>query len=128
MPAAFRCPHCSACSLKITGHLEMPPDSDWDEITLQTVGCASCGQGALAVYKESRRGAQDSEIWRHTGYQVDVLDLQRITETISRCPSPQNSSCLCSAHLELGRTNASLQWDGISQIAVLESFQMDICK
>ena len=54
---AFLCPDCSAKSLIIAMRLELAPDSRWDEITLQTIACASCGFRGVAVYRESRRGA-----------------------------------------------------------------------
>ena len=128
MPAAFRCPQCSECTLKITAHLEIPPDRDWDEITLQIVGCSSCGLGALAVYQESRRGSLETEAWQHNGYRIDPPDVRRLTEVLNQCPRPNDSSCLCSAHLELGLTNNKLQWEGISKIALLQHFQLESCK
>ena len=128
MPAAFRCPQCSECTLKITAHLEIPPERDWDEITLQVVDCSRCGLGAVAVYHESRRGSFETENWQHNGYRIDPHDVDRLMEILSHCPRPHDSSCLCSAHLEFGMTNKKLQWEGISKIALLEHFQLEICR
>jgi len=89
MPAAFRCPQCRECTLKITDHLEIPPDRDWDEITVQIVHCTNCGLEALGVYQESRRGRLDSETWNHAAYRLNPTDMQRIAEiigTLSRTP------------------------------------------
>ena len=128
MSAAFRCPQCGEGALEITASLEIPPDRDWDEITLQLVGCLHCRLGALGVYQETRRGRLDSESWSHTGYRLDPPDAQRIDEIISRCPRPHDSDCLCSAHLELGRTNSRLQWDGIAHLPLMAYFKMEMCR
>ncbi len=127
MPAAFRCPQCRQCALKINAHLEIPGDRDWDEITLQMVSCSNCGLGALGVYQEARRGRLDSETWSHTCYRLDPQDVLRVAAIISSCPRPYDSSCLCSAHLELGLTNSKLQWDGIAHLPLMEYFKMEIC-
>ena len=127
MSTAFLCPQCRECSLMISAHLEIPPDRDWDEITLQLVDCANCGLGALGVFHESRRGRLDSDTWSHTGYRLDPQDLQRVAMIIANCPRPHDINCLCSAHLELGLTNSKLQWDGIAHLPLMDYFKMEIC-
>lgn len=66
--------------------------------TLQVLECAGCGFHALAVYRESRHGALDSEAWRHEGYRV-------------------SGGCQCSTHRRLGQQTGSsreaLQQSGV---------------
>jgi len=68
---AFECPACGDPKLEIRFSLELPPQDDDDEITLQTLKCAGCGFYGVAVYRESRYGSLSPESWRHQGYPVD---------------------------------------------------------
>jgi hypothetical protein len=122
----LRCPDCESGSLKITGRLELPPDGRDDEITLQIVECAGCGLAAIAVYRESRRGALDSECVDHDGCRVSAEDLRIVREAIDACPSPNNSGCDCETHRWLGGSTAD-RWDGLSLagIAVAGTFIID---
>lgn len=122
---AFKCPNCSENTLSIERALELPPDAREDEITLQVLICARCGFEGLAVYGESRRGALDSEAWRHEGYRVSAEDLAKIRELVERCPAPRDQSCGCAAHEKLGSRRGDT-WEGLPQngVEVLGGFQM----
>lgn len=126
MTMAFRCPACSASSLRITLRLELPPDSRWDEIALQMIACDPCGFAGLAVYQESRRGALDSEIVHHDGYRVSAADLARLELEIESCPAPDSASCDCRAHRTLGRCDASGRWDALQTIDRNGSFRVEL--
>jgi hypothetical protein len=113
----FICPDCGSHALEITGSLELPPGGDDDEITLQTIECAACGLCALGMYRESRRGALDSESWHHDGFRVSVENFQAIADAISRCPRPADRRCHCPSHQWLGQTQES-GWDGLEKAGV----------
>lgn len=114
---SFICPDCAGKRLRIASSLELPPDSRWDEITLQVVECPECGFRGAAVYEESRRGALDSEVWNHRGHRLAAAPLQTLIEDVAACPEPGNSACPCATHQKWGRTDATGQWPGLPQTA-----------
>jgi hypothetical protein len=121
----FLCPVCDrAGSLQITLRLELPPDSRSDEITLQIVRCPRCNFEGLAIYEESRRGGLGDESIDHRGYFVSQVDLKALKKQMRQCPKPGNSRCDCAAHQELGRTDKSGRWAGLSGIDLGRRFQM----
>jgi hypothetical protein len=111
------CPDCQANTLKIILALELPPDGRNDEITLQTVQCKQCDFHALTVYRESRRGALDSESWVHEGFRVSEGDFYRIRKLILSCPNPGDKRCSCQSHRELGH-QTEYYWDGLEKLGV----------
>jgi len=111
------CPDCQANPLKIIHTLELPSDVNNDEICLQTVRCGQCGFQALAVYRESRRGALDSESWVHEGYRVSGDDFQIIHELIQSCPNPGDKRCQCKSHQILGHQTEN-RWEGLRKLGV----------
>lgn len=121
----FLCPECTAKSLVIVLTLELPPDSHWDEIALQTLSCTQCTFAGLAVYQESRRGALDAEIVHHEGYRITRADWQRVERAIKRCPTPNDRRCECFAHRAFGRTEASGRWTGLETIARAGLFTLE---
>lgn len=121
----FKCPSCSSPrSLGIVATIELPPDSHWDEISLQIVHCSKCDFTGLAIYEESRRGALDSEVVHHTGYHIQDKDLNVLERMIRRCPKPSNRRCDCSTHLELGGKDEYGRWNGLSGIRLGKTFEM----
>jgi len=82
----FLCPSCNKPSLEIVRSIELPPDDEWDEITVQTLVCsgAACGFSGIGIYEESRRGALDSECVRHTGYATLSGDAAKVAALIRR--------------------------------------------
>lgn len=114
---SFICPDCSGKRLRIASSLELPPDSWWDEITLQVVECPQCGFRGAAVYEESRRGALDSEAWNHGGLRVAEALMRTLIDDIAGCPAPRDSDCRCAGHLRWGRTDASGRWLGVPESA-----------
>jgi hypothetical protein len=123
----FQCPSClSSRSLGITSKIELPPDARWDEISLQVLRCSRCGFWSLAVYEESRRGALDSEIVHHMGYQVHDEDRVSIMHIIKKCPHPSNPRCNCSAHHKLGKKDEMGNWCGLSEMRLGFSFEMKL--
>jgi hypothetical protein len=122
----FLCPECSTPKgLQTTAMIELPPDSRSDDIALQVLECSQCGFAAIAVYEESRRGAFGTESIDHRGYRVSAEDVERVRETIKRCPEPRNRRCECSAHRELSRRDASARWNALDDILRREaSFEL----
>ncbi len=122
----FICPECSQPgALRIIHSLELPPDSAWDEITLQIVQCSRCEFSALAIYQESRRGALDSEIWNHIGYRLDREALATLKAAMKRCPAPKNSRCQCATHRSLGRRAPDTgRWEEVNGLDWETSFAM----
>jgi hypothetical protein len=111
---SFICPECSGGFLEIVSSLELPPDSEWDEITLQVVECSDCGFAGAAVYEESRRGALDSEAWEHRGYRLEGKFLGLLVKEIAACPEPRNSGCQCAAHRKWNQIiDARGRWLGL---------------
>jgi hypothetical protein len=109
----FSCPACGAASLEITAVIDLPPDSTWDEISLQLVACARCRFRGAAVYQESRRGSLDSEVVDHTGFGPPAETLGWLSTLIASCPDPRNPLCSCNAHLHLAQPDASGRWRGV---------------
>lgn len=122
---AFVCPECGSKGLEIAHALELAPDGYDDEITLQTVACARCGLRAVAVYRESRRGALTGEAWRHEGFRVTEDDFAAIDELMKGCPAPSDSRCGCRGHTTLGQKSGH-RWDGLNKsgIRVWGDFEM----
>jgi hypothetical protein len=101
----FECPACDDPKLEISFSLELPPQGDDDEITLQTLKCAGCGFNGVAVYRESRHGSLDSESWNHNGYPIDDSYLERLYEALLLCPKPSNKHCPCPTHVAFAQQN-----------------------
>jgi hypothetical protein len=122
---AFICPACAAPGLEIGATLELPCDADWDEITLQVVVCARCGLRALAVYREARHGALDSEDVEHAGWRVSAADFEDAAAALALCPRPADSDCTCAAHRRFGAQRAG-HWQGLPQsgVTVEAEFEM----
>jgi hypothetical protein len=112
------CPDCNTNTLSIQQSLELPPDGNHDEISLQLVGCSGCGLEALALYTESRRGSLDSEAWHYEGYRVRPADLRAVARAMQRCPHPTDKRCTCPTHQTLGQTSG-YSWDGLRQSGVI---------
>jgi hypothetical protein len=122
---SFACPCCQQpASLAIVASIELPPDTRSDEIALQVLACEACEFRALAIYEESRRGALDSEAWEHTGYAVPGSLLERVKESIQRCPNQADSSCGCPSHRGLNRVDRVGRWQAPEGIAGTQSFAM----
>ncbi len=121
--ARFVCPACSNKELTIILSLELPPGPEDDELTLQAVECGRCAFGGIAVYRESRRGALDSESWYHTGYELEPHDLVKIQKAIASCASPDDRRCECKAHKSL----AGMDWAAPARaFTVKRQFNMDL--
>lgn len=125
----FMCPKCNNTgSLEIAASIELPPDSAWDEISLQVVECSNCGFSGPAVYEESRRGSLDDEAWNHQGFTMDDLSLAILKRTIKKCPNPKNSRCKCSSHAELGRADLHGTWIGIQGLGEQAPYNLQLLK
>jgi len=123
---SFVCPDClRPGSLTITHRLELPPDSAWDELTIQVVACTPCSFRGVALYRESRRGALDSEHWDHTGYRLSEIEVQSLQQAIAECPSPTQPRCGCQTHRWLGHIDPQTRrWAGMSSLTQQLSFPM----
>ena len=97
------CPGCSGPSLAITQELELGPDGDSDEISIQALRCAVCGFCAAASYEESRRGRLDHECWRHWAFRITPEHYAKLASSLAACPSPRDPACSCNAHRWFGQ-------------------------
>ncbi len=75
MAGKFICNECNDKSIVISKSMELGPDDQSDERSLQAINCLNCDFQGIALYEESRRGK--SESFRHYGYKVSnsVFDL-----------------------------------------------------
>ena len=64
---SFFCPKCKMYRLEIVESIKVEPGPSDDDKSIQAVRCP-CGFEGIAVYEESRRGADDAV--NHTGYFV----------------------------------------------------------
>jgi hypothetical protein len=108
--AKLLCPDCGNATVSIGRSIELPPDRWSDEISLQCIFCTSCPFQGIAVYRESRRGAPDSESWKHTGYRVAESVCASLQHSIELCPNPLNRSCHCPSHVSLGTQDSQGEW------------------
>ena len=81
MTAKFICDDCKSKALVINKSMELGPDDQSDERSLQTISCLTCGFQGIALYEESRRGRGES--WRHYGFKVTVSVYESILEAIN---------------------------------------------
>lgn len=96
---AFLCNACGAPAVELDRVLELGPDDDSDEVTLQTARCTACKAVFLAVYEESRRGA--GEAWHHDAWLVDATTLADVEARLAACPAPRDHRCACATHATL---------------------------
>ena len=124
------CPDCGNVALSVEQGIELPPNRWSDEIALHTVSCTLCPFRGVAVYEESRRGALNSESWKHFGYHVTESVHALLRNAIAQCPNPGNWRCRCPAHLLLGRQNAQGEWDWPQQsgIDLTTLFQISVAE
>jgi hypothetical protein len=102
---SFKCPSCDAAKLEISFSLELPPQGDDHEITLQTLKCVGCGFHGVAVYRESRHGSLDSESWSHDGYPIEDEAMEHLYKALLICPNPRDRRCPCSTHVSFAQQN-----------------------
>ena len=122
---SFRCPQClTRNTLEITLSIELLPDRQSDEISLQVISCSACDFRGLAVYSESRHGRLDSESWNHIGYWVSRDAVESVSTAIRSCPDPFNSHCLCPAHTGLGEQDVYGKWRGLLEMERGHTFSM----
>lgn len=62
---SFLCPQCKKYTLEIKKTIKAVPGSMDDEKSIQLIACP-CGFEGIAVYEESRRGAES--VFNHDGY------------------------------------------------------------
>lgn len=122
---AFRCPQClSPGSLEIQCSIELPPDRQSDEISLQVITCLACGFQGLAVYSEGRGSVPESERWRHVGYWVSPDAVASVRQAILTCPDSQDRDCGCPAHVDLGAQDYRGLWKGLLELERGHTFSM----
>ncbi len=90
------CLACGRDTLAIVESLELGPDGDSDENTLQSISCSYCDFVGVANYAESRRGRE--EHFHHYGARTTVGVFAEVTSDIRSCPSARDHRCECSAH------------------------------
>ena len=47
----FTCPRCAATALDIGGVMELGPDDDSDDRSLQQIACTACAYTGVALYE-----------------------------------------------------------------------------
>jgi len=70
------CSCCKCYTLKVDYSVELYPDKDFDESSIQIVKCSTCQFEGIAIYEESRRGSLDSESVSHIAYKVPNSKLE----------------------------------------------------
>ena len=122
---AFACPQCKTHnSLEIIASIELLPDRDSEEITLQVVSCTICGFKSLALYEESRRSFYEGEDWKHIGYWVSPDAVESVMAAIRSCPDPFNAFCKCHAHTVLAEGDPHDVWKGLLEMERGHTFLM----
>jgi len=122
---AFRCPQCySPASLEIECSIELPPDRQSDEISVQVIACSACGYQGLAVYSEGRGSVPESERWQHIGYWVSPDAVASVRAAIRACPDPHNRTCACASHTDLGSQDYRGIWQGLLELERGHTFLM----
>lgn len=81
MAAKFICDDCKSKALVIKKSMELGPDDQSDERSLQAIVCLTCGFKGVALYEESRRGRGES--WRHYGFKVTSSVYESVLEAIN---------------------------------------------
>lgn len=107
----FSCPKCTDGALEIRASLELPADGRSDENTLQAIECRSCGFTGVAIYEESRRGADDS--WHHDGAPVGREVFAALIGDIARCSHAGDRKCDCDIHQKYNQRDG-YNWRGFS--------------
>jgi hypothetical protein len=122
---SFRCPQCqSPNSLEIECSIELPPDREHEEISLQVVACRACIFSGLAVYSEARGSCPESESWNHIGYWVSPDAVGSVRAAIQACPDPHNRQCECEKHISLGQRDLYGKWSGLLELERGHTFLM----
>ena len=70
------CACCDCYTLKIKYAVEIYPDQNYDECSVQVVKCSNCQFEGIAIYEESRRGSLDSESFSHLAYKVPASKIE----------------------------------------------------
>jgi hypothetical protein len=122
---AFRCPQClTPEGLEIEAAMELPPDRQTEEITLQVIGCRVCGFRGLAVYEEARGSFHGVESFKHIGYWVSADAVESVSKAIINCPDAHNRLCECASHTALGQKNLNGEWRGLLEMQHGHTFLM----
>ncbi len=121
----FRCPQCQTRdSLDIQLSIELSPDRQTEEISLQVIGCSACAFRGLAVYSEARGSFQGAETWKHIGYWVSPDAVESVSAAIRACPDPHSRACACPSHTGLGQKDLRGEWRGLLEMERGHTFLM----
>jgi hypothetical protein len=122
---SFRCPQCQTPnSLEIDCSIELPPDRETEEISLQVVACGICIYQGVAVYAEARGSCPEAESWRHVGFWVSPDAVESVRKAIQACPDPHNRGCECDSHTALGQKDLHGRWKGLLELERGHTFLM----
>jgi hypothetical protein len=104
--------------------MDLPPDRQTEELSLQVVGCSACGFRSLAIYEVARGDCPESESWKHIGYWVSPDAIESVSKAIQSCPEPCNPRCACAAHASLGKKDLQGRWSGLLELERGHTFTM----
>ncbi len=122
---SFRCPQCHVRdSLEIVLSIDLPPDRQSEEISLQVVACKACHFKGVAVYAQGRGDCPESESWNHIGYWVSPDAVESVSQAIGSCPDPHQPKCKCAAHVSLGQKDLRGLWAGLMEMQHGHTFAM----
>jgi hypothetical protein len=104
--------------------LELAPDRQTEEISLQVIGCRVCAFRGLAVYEEARGSFHGVESFKHIGYWVSPDAIDSVLYAIQGCSDPHNKACMCPAHTALGQKDLDGEWRGLLEMERGHTFLM----
>jgi hypothetical protein len=119
---AFLCPECNSDALDLIASMELPPDAQSDEITIEIWARPDCRFQGVSVYEESRRGAWDSDSWHRSGYRLSEQALAMLIKSIKRCPKPDSRQCGCRLHRRQSQTGPGGTWDARRSLGEITGF------
>ena len=91
---------CDTCQmLRIEAALALGADDSSDVRDVQLLACQRCGARRIALYEESRRGADA----RFHHFMNDGRCAPELLDCLAACVSPRDPACRCAAHVRARR-------------------------
>jgi CheY-like chemotaxis protein len=113
--AAFLCPECGHPSVQVCCSVAVGADPDHQSNRLEAISCTACSfVGAAAS-----RVAGNGRTVLHGGCALDPAAFQELISLIDGCGTPEDPTCTCLIHAELGRRRDG-RWPGLSLVGNVE--------